>query len=62
MSGRIRDRIDYRLFAYSSFCILVAILIGSSLYGTPSSSRVMEALMPFGVGQEYRVMAEGMVE
>lgn len=37
-------------------------LIGSSLYGSPSSSRVMEALVPFGVGQEYNVMLGGMAE
>lgn len=29
--------------------------IGSSLYCRPSSSRVMDALMPLGVGQLYRV-------
>lgn len=51
------DRAERRvaIAAYSSFWILVEMFIGSSLYCRPSSSRVMDALMPLGVGQLYRV-------
>lgn len=41
--------------AYSSFWMLVEMFIGLILYCRPSSSSVMDALMPFGVGQLYRV-------
>ena len=36
--------------------------IASVLYGSASSSRVMDALTPFGVAKEYRVISEDMVD
>lgn len=36
--------------------------IGTSLYGRPNSSRVIEALIPLGVGQLYKVILDDTVD
>lgn len=38
--------------------MFVPMFMGTVLYERPSSSRAIEALMPFGVGQLYRVMSD----